>query len=56
MGPDFKSRKRWLLLDRLDHSGYEVGPLVLQDPDTINEIRDYFLIDFYDVYLKVKAD
>jgi hypothetical protein len=37
-------------------TGLDGDPFVLQDPSTISEIRDYFLVNFYDVYLKGKAD
>lgn len=37
-------------------TGLDGNPFVLQDASTLNEIRDYFLINFYDVYLKGKLD
>ena len=37
-------------------TGLDGDPFVLQDPATLNEIRDHFLISFYDVYLKGKVD
>ncbi len=37
-------------------TGLDGDPFILQDPATLNEIRDHFLINFYDVCLKGKVD